>query len=506
MKITNLITVFWILFFITACNDSSLSLTGGGIGGTGNPFPEVGIAAPPLAAKVGEGINIGPITSFGHVFDSVLVNGIEYDLSQAEIIMNGQAATAADLKLGMIVQVQGTITDENNKTGVARLIEANENAVGPVQFIDEMNSSLTVLGQTVIINPFTIFDGFADISELKSNNILAVSGLTDEMDHILATRIALVLPNNPFQVRGRASLDFSKQTATMGNLTVDCSQTPFAETTADDMHLLDVKGELSGNRLIAEQCQLVEPIEWKTFAAVRLEGVITRFNTATDFDIDYLPATVSLAAQFQLGTVTDLTLGSRLKVKGSRDENGVLVAEEIQFFNLTHYMSIKAPIETIAADSKQINLLGISLQLNNDTVFIDNSDESTPFNWQALRVGDWVQIRGFIDLNTHLPVIEQLQRQVTQFGENNVELVGHPDAIEVDTRTLNFLGITIMADSRTRYRDNRTTAGVLLNSSDISLTENEFFSRIRTVNPLLAVEGQWFSNVMIAQQMVILSE
>ncbi len=500
MKITNLVAVFWILLFITACNDTNLSLTGGGIGGTGNPFPE-GMTDPILTTKVGvgESINIGPITGFNQVFvNSILVNGIEYDLSQAaEIIMNGQSATAADLKLGMIVQIQGTITDEGNKTGTANRIEANENVVGPLQFVDETNSSLTVLGQTVIINPFTILDGFADMSELRNNNILAVSGLTDEMDHVLATRIALVSPSNSFQVRGRASLDAVEQTATMGHLTVDCSQTPFAETTAAEMHLIDVKGKLSGNRLIADQCQLVESVEWNNFAAIRLEGVITRFNTTADFDVDQLPVTVSPTTQFQLGTVTDLTLGSRLKVTGSRDENGVLVAEEIQFFNLTHYMSLKAPIETIDTDSKQINLLGIPSQLNNDTVFIDKADESTPFNWQALRVGDWVQVRGFIDLNTHLPVIEQLQRQVTQFGEN-VELMGHLDTIEVSTRTLNFFGITIMADGSTRYRDNRTA------TSAISLTASEFFSRIQTIKPLIAVEGQWFSNVMIAQQMVIL--
>ena len=506
MKMNNLFTVFWILFFITACNDTNLSLTGGGIGGTGNPF-EVGIIAPSTSTKVGENINIGPITGFSRVLiNSILVNGIEYDLSQANIIMNGQSATAVDLKLGMIVQVQGIITDEENKTGVARLITANENVVGPLQSIDEINSRLTVLGQTVIVNPFTIFSGFANINELKSNNILAVSGLTDEMNHILATRIALVSPSNSFQVRGEASLDAVEQTATMGHLTIDCSQTPFAETTAAEMHLIDVKGKLFGNRLIAEQCQLVKPIEWNTFAAIRLEGVITRFNTAADFDVDHLPVTVSPATQFQFGTVTDLTLGSRLKVKVSRDENGVLVAEEIQFFNLTDYVSIKAPIETIATDSKQINLLGITLQLNDDTVFIDKSDELNPFNWQALRIGDVVQVQGFIDLNTHLPIIQQLQREVRQFGENSVELIGHPDIVEVSTRTLNFFGITIMADSRANYKDNRTTTGALLNSRDISLTASEFFTRIRTIKPLIAVEGQWFGNVMIAQQMVILPE
>jgi hypothetical protein len=510
MKLNNLFAIVWILFFLTACNDTDLFLAGGGIGGTGSPFPEDSIStAPALTSKVGESINIGTITSFGHIFvDGIVVNGIEYDLSQAEIIMNGQSAIAADLQLGMIVQIQGIITDEDNKTGTASRVEVNENIVAPVQSIDETNSSLTLLGQTVKIDPFTILDGFADISELKINNILAISGLTNELGQIVATRIASVLPPEQFQVRGRARLDTVKQTATIGNLIVDCSQTPFDEAIADNEYqLIDIKGKLFRKRFIAAQCHLVEPIDWNSFTTIQLEGIITRFNNSADFDVDHLPLTVNRETQFQFGIVTDLALGSRLKIKvKGRDENGILVAEAIQFSHPLHYpsMSIKAPIEMITTDSKQISLLGIPLQWFDDTVVMDNQTEETNFYWSDLHSGDWVQVHGFIDLDTNLPVIEQLQRQTVQSGKN-VELIGHPDTVEESTRTLKFFGITIMADSRTSYQDNRTTV-VLLNSSGTLLTANEFFSRIRTVKPLIAVTGQWFGNVMVAQQMVILSD
>ena len=313
------------------------------------------------------------------------------------------------------------------------------------------------------------------------------------------------MPQNQFQIRGLASLDAVKQTATIGNLTIDCSQTPFEITTDDKTQLIDIKGKLLRNRFIADQCHLVEPIQWDNFATIQLEGIVTRFNTDADFDVDHLPMTVTQETQFQFGIVTDLALGSHLKVNGHRDDNGILMAKTIQFSHPTHYpnMSIKAPIETIATDNKQINLLGISLQGFNDSVVMDKQTEERNFYWPDLGIDDWVQVDGFIDLDTHLLVIEQLQRQAVQFGEN-VKLTGHPDTIEEGTRTLNFFGITVMADSRTSYQDNRTNSG--LNSSGISLTTNEFFSRIRTVKPLIAVTGQWFGNVMVAQQMVILSE
>jgi hypothetical protein len=510
MKLNNLFAVLGILFLLTACNDTNLSFTGGGIGGTGSPIPEDSTAST-IVAKVGTSINIGTITGFGRVFiNGILVNGIEYDLSQAEIIMNGQSTTAADLQLGMIVQIQGAI-DEDHNTGTADRLEVNDNVIGPVQSIDETNNSLTLLGQTVKIDPFTIFDGFADISELKIDHILAVSGLTDEMGQILATRIALVSPPNQFQVRGRASLDAVKQIATIGDLIVDCSQTPFEVITTVENQLIDVKGKLVENRfgsfLIAEQCYLVEPIEWNNFATIQLEGIITRFNTYADFDVDHLPVTVNRETQLQFGIVIDLALGSRLRVNGYRDDDGVLVAETIQFSHPTHYpsMSIKAPIEMIVTDDKQISLLGIPLQWFNDTVVMDNQAKNMNFYWQDLRIGDWVQVHGFIDLETHLPVIEQLQLQVVQFGEN-VELVGHPDTIEENTRTFNFFDVTVMADSRTSYQDNRTATDVSFNSSGIFLTTNEFFARIRTIKPLIAVIGPWFGDVMVARQMVILSE
>lgn len=509
MKLNNLLAIFWILFFLTACNDTNLSFAGGGIGGTGNPIPEDSTAST-IAAKVGASISIGTITSFGQVFvNAILVNGIEYDLSQAEIIINGQSTPAADLQLGMIVQIQGTI-DEDHNTGTANQVEVNDNVVGPVQSIDEINNSLILLGQTVKIDPFTIFDGFADISELKIDHILAVSGLTDESGQILATRIALVSPPNQFQVRSRASLDAVKQTATIGDLIVDCSQTPFEVITTAENQLINVKGKLVedrfGSLLIAEQCYLVEPIEWNNFATIQLEGIITRFNTYADFEVDHLPVTVNRETQFQFGIVIDLALGSRLRVKGYRDEDGVLMAETIQFSHPTHYpsISIKAPIEMIVADDKQISLLGIPLQWFEDTVVIDNQAQDMNFYWQDLRIGDWVQVHGFIDLDTHLAVIEQLQLQVVQFGEN-VELIGHPETIAEDTRTLNFFGVTVMADNRTSYQDNRT-AGVSFNSGGIYLTTNEFFARIRTIKPLIAVTGPWFGNVMVARQMVILSK
>ena len=53
----------------------------------------------------------GTIDSFGSIF----VNGIEFDTDQAEIYLNGQLASDNDLKLGMVVTVNGA-TDDGDAT------------------------------------------------------------------------------------------------------------------------------------------------------------------------------------------------------------------------------------------------------------------------------------------------------------------------------------------------------------------------------------------------------
>src|SRR6185312_4748112 len=50
----------------------------------------------------------GPVTSFGSVF----VNGVEYSTSAAQITIDGQTGTEAQLNAGQIVTIQGTVSSD----------------------------------------------------------------------------------------------------------------------------------------------------------------------------------------------------------------------------------------------------------------------------------------------------------------------------------------------------------------------------------------------------------
>ncbi len=105
----------------------------------------------------GSGISQGPITGFGSVF----VNGIEHFLTSATIVVNGDEAGDADLKLGMIVRVAGAV-DSAAGTGDATEIEYEQNLEGPVDSIDPLTDRLIVLGQLVVLDGLTVFDDLVD--------------------------------------------------------------------------------------------------------------------------------------------------------------------------------------------------------------------------------------------------------------------------------------------------------------------------------------------------------
>ena len=80
----------------------------------------------PIAATVGSS---GTITGFGSIF----VNGVEYDTASANIRIDGAAGTEADLRVGQVVTVTGTLDSGSTTRGKAQTVSFNAAVEGPVQ-------------------------------------------------------------------------------------------------------------------------------------------------------------------------------------------------------------------------------------------------------------------------------------------------------------------------------------------------------------------------------------
>src|SRR5882672_9684618 len=156
-----------------------------GIQGSGSPTP---------AAAV------GPITGFGSVF----VGGVEYVTSGAQILIDHQPGTEAQLHTGQVVAIKGAV-NADGVTGTATEVSFSGDAEGPAEQIDLTNNTFVVLGQTVRITGSTLFDETiqpADQTGLQTGSLVEVSGFANAAGEIVASRVDLKSAGSSLQVKG----------------------------------------------------------------------------------------------------------------------------------------------------------------------------------------------------------------------------------------------------------------------------------------------------------------
>ena len=83
------------------CVLATLSCSGGGGGGTGAP-----------SAMATSSVSSGVITGFG----SVKLNGKEYQTQNTSFVVDGQPGSQNDLKVGMVVTVNGSMSSTGTRT------------------------------------------------------------------------------------------------------------------------------------------------------------------------------------------------------------------------------------------------------------------------------------------------------------------------------------------------------------------------------------------------------
>jgi hypothetical protein len=302
-----------------SCGDPN---AGGGVGGTG--------------------ISYGTIQKFGSVF----VNGVEFNTDNTEITVNGNPAGQADLAIGMVVTVRGTINSGGTK-GTADTINYDSNLEGPVDFIDAGNGFLVVAGQNVTVDADTAFDDIpsGDLTGLSVGNIVEVSGFVDGLGTVRATRIKFESGSfepgtTQLEIRGTVSnLDTAGMTFDLGDLKVDYSQVNaenlpsggLANGMAVEVHSTEgiVDGALIASQIQAEDLSLGEH-EGET---VEVEGFVTAFTSQTDFEVNGQRVQTDSQTKYEGGTAADIGPNVKLEVKGTIIAGDILLADRIEIKN-----------------------------------------------------------------------------------------------------------------------------------------------------------------------------
>lgn len=421
----------------------------GGGGGSNGTEPVAGID------RGGRTISQGPINGFG----SVIVNGVHYSTAGATITIDGQPGTESQLRVGHVVRVEGTV-DANGTTGVASSISFDDDVEGPVQAIDLAGSSLVVLGQAVRVGANTSFDDSISprsLGGLQIGDRIRVSGLVGADGTISATRIEPGTAAGEVEVRGTASsVDTTARRFVIGGLTVDYSGASlegFAAGQPANGDLVEVHGSVNGTGVLAatQVERRSASLSGTTDDDADLEGLVTRFASATDFDVAGQRVTTGAATRYEGGTVADLALDVNVEVEGGFDATGRIVATKVEFRRESD-LELAGPVESVNVASSSLVVLGTTVRTNTLTRFEDQSSaEVERFSLADVRVGDYVEVRAYADGAGLVATL--LERDDAQGG---VELRG--PATDVAAPNFSVAGVAVTTDAQTEYRDNNGTS------------------------------------------------
>jgi hypothetical protein len=450
MKSRNLLATLCMLALV-ACGgggDTALSgINGGGIAGIN-----------------GGGIAVGPVTGFGSVF----VNGTEFSTTGSTITIEGASASESQLKIGQMVEVRGTI-NASAGTGTASSIAANNQFVGPVQSIDMQGLSFTLLGNVVRVTGATVFDnGFATpaLAGLTVGQWVEVNGLRNGAGEVVATRIEPRAANGEIELNGViSSLDTTARTFRLGNSSVNYAAAPTVVGTLANGACAEVKGStFSGTSLTATR------VEIKSCALTasnnddgEIEGFVTRFASAADFDVGTQKVTTTATTSYGGGGVGDLALNKRIEVEGRFNASSILVATKISF-KADSTTRFQGTADALNATNKTLTIFGVTISTSSATSFEDDSSANArPFGFAQLRTGDYLELRGAegtAPLTAAATVVERRNLDTRREMQSVARNVAQPN--------FTLVGVTVTTTATTEFRD-------LIGNT---ITQAQFFSQI----------------------------
>jgi hypothetical protein len=436
---------------LSGCSD------GGGEGS--NPTPTT---APAPSAATTAVVSSGPITGFG----SVILNGIEFDTTQAEIRVEDQSVREDELRIGMRVTVEG-LRGSNSVARATRVV-FRKNVEGLIDHLDldVVNNTLVVLGQTVLVDGLTVIEDRAQssaiaLSALAVGQFVEVSGLVDANGTILATRIerktGFVTGVTEVEVRSTLSgLDTNARIFVLGALTVSFSTATVVGSLSNGV-FVQVRGTQTapGSIITATRVTIEDPTVGGTAGTkIEVEGFVTVFTSATVFSVSGQAVTTTAQTVFENGTVTDLALNTRLEVEGQLGTNGTVVAEKISF-RRRNGGSVRIEADVEAVTTTTVTLLGIVVRVDTLTQFKDDMGGERNFRFDRIRLGDRLEIRGVFDAQGNI-VATRLRRRPPK---TEVVLQGPVDSIAPPNLVIR--GVEIRTNAATVFKDfapNRPTA------------------------------------------------
>jgi len=408
------------------------------------------------------------------------------------------------LQVGHIVLLK---SDDNN---VAQSVSYEEIIQGPVSNLDINAGTFTVLGQNVITDNLTSFDDDIvpeDITGLSDGSIVEISGVRDANGDIRATRIDISDDaDGDFEVHGIVeNLDLVAMTFNIGDLMVG-----FAGAELDDFgpngiqngDLVEIEGStfLNDGTFVATEVENEnddeDDREGDDDDEAEISGLVTAIDSATRFTIGTTTVIITDSTEFEDGSASNIVLNASVEAEGRFNDNGELIAEEIEFEERSD-TEVEGRVGAIDAVNQTVTVGGITFAITDTTKFEDDDDDlNQSFGFNDLAVGDEVEIDGFVDTSGAL-IATKIERdddesENDEEDEKEVEIEGAIS--EIGPNSLIVVGRTILFDANTEFE---------LDDDDITVSE---FLAALNVGDIVEIEGFDYGNGNIIAQEIELEE
>ncbi len=266
------------------------------------------------------------------------VNGVSYidgASSYTRVLDDGALAAASGLTSGKRVRVTGTKSSGEADT----IFIDSELAKGPITAISA--TAFDVAGQKINFDATTLFQNRL-FASLQSGDYVEVDGVFDAAGNIQASRVEYLAGGfaeaEHVSVTGIVqSHNPNLKTFMIQNLNIEYANAiidhdfPGGQFGNGDMVKVKSNAALGGLTMTASKIE--KPYSTGTVGQpgvdVDLEGVVDRFVSEQDFDVNGQPVSTSANTLFEHGLATDIALNSKIEVEGIINSNNVLEARKV---------------------------------------------------------------------------------------------------------------------------------------------------------------------------------
>lgn len=362
----------------------------------------------------------GTVTAFGSVF----VNGIEYETDGASISVDGHSASESDLRVGMVVYVEG---DDDGSTGHASSISNSDELEGLVisNSVDATTQTggMNIMGQTVNISTATIFESYVSgvtrASEIAVGNIVEVNGYSDASGNIFATRLEVKAADlssylsdhsEGIEVKGVVGpIDAMDMTFPLGGITVNYAAAMIDISDGlQEGQYVEVKstqGLNAGGQLVASKIDLESSGKMGHHGdeddEFEIKGMVTADYADSMFMVDGTTVLVTADTELEHVTTAQLVAGTLVEVEGHFNADGNLVAEAIKREDDGDRDKVYGFIQSIVVSGTNSGTItlenGTVIVVTSSTLMVDDSVmHEQRFNLTYLAVGDYIEVYGYL--------------------------------------------------------------------------------------------------------------